>query len=76
MSEPRIVDELKRIVNTKDGDRNTPLHYATQLWPQEVVKLVFMFYMCVFGYCRIAKASIICIYNLYRFAKFLSWERT
>ena len=39
MSDSRIVDDLKRIVNSKDGSKNTPLHYATQLWPQEVVRL-------------------------------------
>jgi hypothetical protein len=41
MSDSRIVDELKRIVNSKDGYKNTPLHYATQLWPQEVVRKPF-----------------------------------
>jgi len=37
MSDPRVVEDLRKVVNTKDSYKNTPLHYATQLWPQEVV---------------------------------------
>ena len=35
-----IRKELKRIINLQDTLRNTALHYATQLWTQEVVRYV------------------------------------
>ena len=38
MSDPRLVDDLRKVVNARDGCKNSPLHYATQLWPQEVVR--------------------------------------
>ena len=31
---------LKRVINLQDTMRNTALHYATQLWTQEVVRHV------------------------------------
>jgi hypothetical protein len=36
--DPAIHAELKRIINSKDGKKNTPLHYATQLWSQDTVR--------------------------------------
>ena len=30
--------EINRIINHKDSEHNTPLHYATQLWNQDVVR--------------------------------------
>ena len=44
----RILDELKGVINTKDGFKNTPLHYATQLWPQEVVRICESF-LCYYS---------------------------
>jgi len=41
-SDPTILAELKRIINTKDGKKYTALHYATQLWSQETVKISFL----------------------------------
>ena len=38
MSDPRVVDDLRKVINSKDSCKNSPLHYATQLWPQEVVR--------------------------------------
>ena len=35
-----IRKELKRVINLQDTMRNTALHYATQLWTQEVVRYV------------------------------------
>ena len=32
--------ELINVVNLQDKMMNTALHYATQLWPQEVVRYV------------------------------------
>ena len=53
-SDSRILDELKRRINTKDGYKNTPLHYATQLWPQEVVRIFpnVLFDFQFFGCCK------------------------
>ena len=33
-----IKAELRNVVNLQDTTKNTALHYATQLWPQEVVR--------------------------------------
>jgi len=33
-----ITDQLKSIINKKDDRGNTALHYATQMWPQSIVR--------------------------------------
>ena len=35
-----IRNELRRVVNIQDKTKNTALHYATQLWPQDVVRYI------------------------------------
>lgn len=34
----RVANELGKIINFKDGRKNTPLHYATALWPQTICR--------------------------------------
>jgi hypothetical protein len=34
--DPRICSELLKIINQKDGRKNAPLHYSTNLWPQSI----------------------------------------
>ena len=33
-----IEDDIRRIVNKRDANNNTALHYATQMWPQEMIR--------------------------------------
>ena len=33
-----IQNFLRNIINKKDGDDNTPLHYAVKYWPQNIVQ--------------------------------------
>ena len=34
----RLQEEILRVVNHKDSRQNVPLHYATNLWPQRIVR--------------------------------------
>ena len=34
----RVQNEILKVINQKDNRQNVPLHYATNLWPQTVVR--------------------------------------
>ena len=36
--DPALSTELKKIINHKDEENNAPLHYATELWPQNIIR--------------------------------------
>ena len=35
-----IKDELRKVVNLQDTEKYTALHYATQQWPQDTVRII------------------------------------
>ena len=40
LNNEELSQDISKIVNKRDAIKNTPLHYATQMWPQETVRML------------------------------------